>query len=655
MNFFKIKQKNFFRTRILFIRAVIIFFATLLLFDPIFSENSIFLPILAILCSFCGLITHPLGNFMKLWFKHFVFILGAPVCLLSVEILNNTNPFEALSVTQCIFNLIWYYIIFFIVHIIIGKMKISCVLSTLFFLFIGIINHYVLNFRGRTIFPCDLIAWKTALNVSENFDFTPTKTTISGCLFAFFYIILVLCLPSNDQLKRPNKKITFSLVSICILYMFLFFKTDMMRELGIYCQQWKTQANGFVLNFTVSLKYSMVEKPLGYCETTVLKALENTPEIKPDKNQQPVHIIAIMNESFADFSEFYIPFSSDPTPFLHSLKENTIKGVMYSPVTGGGTANAEFEFLTGNSISFLPPNSVAYQLYIKDKIPSLVSQLKNLGYECIAYHPYKSSGWNRPIVYELMGFDKQMYEQDTINPQYVRNYISDKSNYENIFKLTQNRGNKPLFVFNVTMQNHSGYKSPWSNLEKTVSLVGDMKNLYPEADQFFSLMRASDNALKELIEYYSNTDVKTMIVFFGDHQPPLPNSFYEHIEGVEMNKRTTEQILRQHTTPFFIWANYDIQELQNIFISSWGLNTLLAKTAGIELTKYQQFIYSVMQKIPVITPSGCITSNGIAMTIENLKNSQNYKNIYKNYQYAIYNNLFDKNNRLNNLFFNSTK
>lgn len=119
-----------------------------------------------------------------------------------------------------------------------------------------------------------------------------------------------------------------------------------------------------------------------------------------------------------------------------------------------------------------------------------------------------------------MGFDGQLYEEDVQNPDYVRGFISDQSNYETLYELTDAAGSDPLFVFNVTIQNHSGYQLPWTGLERTSELDGELEDDYPSADQFFSLMRASDDALRNLISHYSQTDVPTMIVFFGDHQPP---------------------------------------------------------------------------------------------------------------------------------------
>mgnify|MGYP000415231580 FL=1 len=85
-----------------------------------------------------------------------------------------------------------------------------------------------------------------------------------------------------------------------------------------------------------------------------------------------------------------------------------------------------------------------------------MSQTKDLGYHTIAFHPYLSSGWNRTSVYPWLGFDEAHFQEDVQDPQYIRNYVSDLSDYEQLFRWTE-ENDRPTMIFNVTMQNHSGY------------------------------------------------------------------------------------------------------------------------------------------------------------------------------------------------------
>ena len=133
MAFFEIKANGHYKRQLLTIRAAIIFFIVWLISDRFYIDNKAFAPLLAILCSFSSFITKPLHGFSKVFIPKFILVLGAPVCLLAVEILNNTNPFFDLSVTQCFFNLVWYYLVFGLLTLAFGKIKPSCVISTVFF------------------------------------------------------------------------------------------------------------------------------------------------------------------------------------------------------------------------------------------------------------------------------------------------------------------------------------------------------------------------------------------------------------------------------------------------------------------------------------------------------------------------------------------
>ena len=124
----------------------------------------------------------------------------------------------------------------------------------------------------------------------------------------------------------------------------------------------------------------------------------------------------------------------------------------------------EFEYLTGVATSFQPPHTVAYRLYTEEGMPSLAALAGSQGYESTAFHPYQSSGWNRPIVYSNMRFDHQMYQEDVEDPYLIRHYISDQSDYEKLYEITDGEQGDKTFIFNVPMQNHSRYAQGWNNL-----------------------------------------------------------------------------------------------------------------------------------------------------------------------------------------------
>ena len=515
------------------------------------------------------------------WLSRLIFLLGPWVSFWMVEILNGNDVFSDLYSWQVLMNLIWYYLLFLLCRLILGRRRRAAATAAGLSFFVGIVNHYVLRFRGRILFPADLTAWETAANVADAFDFSLDAAIRQGAVLLVAYLFLVwMCVPQRKRDKLP-RWLAGLLVLVEVGYCFVFFKTEALPALGIYTQQWVTQANGFLLNFTVALRYSSLDKPEDYSRGQVLELMESYPTEAGDPAARPTNIIVVMNESFADLTIFEgLEVSEDPTPFLHSMKENTVRGWMYSPVTGGGTASVEFEYLTGFSTIFQPPHTVAYQLYAEEGMPSLAALAGSVGYDSTAFHPYKYSGWNRPIVYEDMRFDHQLYEEDVTAPYLIRRYVSDQSDYETLYSITDRAEGDPAFIFNVTMQNHSSYAQGWNNLEKTITLPTEQRTADTTAEQYLSLMRASDDALRDLIAHYEQSPEPTMIVFFGDHQPPLKNAFYEQLYGKPLDQRTTEEVLKQYATPFFLWTNYDIQEREDVVLSPNYLGVLTAKAAG---------------------------------------------------------------------------
>ena len=581
------------------------------------------------------------------------FLLGPWLAYIMVEVLNNNNPFTAHSTEQDILNLIWYYLIFWLFRMILGRKVLAGGVSAVVCFLFGLANHYVLSFRGRIIFPCDLLTLDTAAVVARSYDYTPDAQIWIALAVLVGYLLLLLLAhivyhPKGRQ--RLGRKLLWGSIAGMVIYLFAFFFTPLLPTIGIYTQQWRTQQNGFLLNFTTAIRYSFVSEPEDYDADKVAQtARRYRSQSVTDAGELPENLIFIMNESFADLTAAFpnLELSEDPLAFYHSLTENTVKGTMISPVTGGGTANVEFEYLTGDSLAFLPSSTVAYQLYLYDGCPSLVSQAKDLGYHTIAFHPYLSSGWNRTSVYPWLGFDEAHFQEDAQDPQYIRNYVSDLSDYEQLFRWTE-ENDGPTMIFNVTMQNHSGYSQGWNNLSGDVSVTGGAK---PSSitTQYFSLMKESDQAIQALVEHYSKVEENTLIVFFGDHQPPLGNTFFETLYGKKLDTRDPEEVLQAYETPFFIWANYDIPERDDLRISSNYLGVLTAEVAGLPLTGYQQLLSQLMDVLPVAGTAGYVTADGqVTQEVEQLPDY--VQSLYRKYELAAYNHLFDEKHHPENFF-----
>lgn len=388
-------------------------------------------------------------------------------------------------------------------------------------------------------------------------------------------------------------------------------------------------------------------------------------------------IIVVMNETLSDLRILgELSTNKDYMPFLRNLTKNTIKGNLYMPVNGAGTSNSEFEFLTGNSMAFLPSGSNAYELYIKGMLPSLAQILGDQGYSRIAYHTYYKESWKRNINYPLMGFENFYALEDILDASTVeayrdgdislfeyqhrislmypddkvllRRFVSDSYDYKVLERMYEERDkNYPFFIFNVTMQNHGGYDLSYSNFEQKIQITSE-DAFYPKVNRYLSLMYESDKALKELIDYYSNVSRPVMIVMFGDHQPSIEEAFVESLLGSSLSDITVSQNQKRYVTPFLIWTNYDSTSGYIEKISSNYLSTLVLQQAGLKTTAYHRYLSALYRQIPVIDTVGYITSDNRYYTYDD---ETEYSAILDGYHNIIYNYMFDQINRHKDLFY----
>ena len=383
------------------------------------------------------------------------------------------------------------------------------------------------------------------------------------------------------------------------------------------------ERNGFAVTFLMDVQYLKVEKPEGYSVEKAKKLLENEDGLEwmaydqrnnfgeefanqKETTDQLPNVIVIMDEAFSDLgvlSDETLPVNEDYMPFIHSLQqgaENTQTGYLNVSVKGGNTANTEFEFLTGDTMAFLPAGSIPYQQYITKDTPSMASYLKSLGYETYAMHPYYASGWNRDKIYPLLGFDSFYSSTDFYGSTYERGYIDDSSCVDKIIETYEKKdAGTPAFIFNVTMQNHSPYTDGYQNLQGNVTVDGTVS---AQLSEYLTLVKLSDAALEKLIDYFETQDEPTVIVFFGDHQPtdavvePIWN-----LEGKSSSDLTEEENQLRYKVPYVIWANYDIDEAVNQESSANYLGAQMMEAAGIPLSDYQNYLLEQKKEMPLIS------------------------------------------------------
>lgn len=515
------------------------------------------------------------------------------------------------------YNYLLYLMIYLLIFLISGRYRFSIIFGNILTMAIGVANSFVIEFRGNPICPWDLMSLKTATAVAGEYNYELSQDMLHSILWLVLASVLLFFVKETKDRWYLRLVSGVGIVAYSIVLMFTFVGTSHLEEQGFNVDLWSQRKgyvkNGFYLSFIMNTKYMKVEIPENYSVEKVKEILNDYDEVAEKQviGQQP-NIIMIMNEAFSDLSvvgEFET--TTDYMPFTNNLKENTVKGNLFVSIFGGGTSNTEYEVLTGNSMAYLAPGSIAYQQYISSAYTSggLASTLKEQGYDCYAIHPMEGANWNRINVYNSMGFDEFRDVTAFETPELIRQtYISDWSTYEEIIDIYENKGNEPLFVLNVTVQNHGGYESGVA-FEEPVAVQG-MSTEYSKTNEFLSLMKMSDKAFKRLVAYFEKVDEPTMIVMFGDHQPAIDDAFYEELYGKSLEQLDLEEMQKRYQVPFVIWTNYDIEEKEIPAISANYLSGQVLKYAGLTIPKYFAFQNAMMEKLPVINVNGYMDAEG---------------------------------------------
>lgn len=580
------------------------------------------------------------------------------------------NPFVDIHLGLHLFSWLLYLLFYTVCFLIIGRMSGAFCLATFLVAVVGMINYYTISFRGSPLLPWDIHSIGTAISVADNQTFhLPPKIIAILCGFALLMILSLFC---RLRLPSAKKRLTGAAASIVLLTVLgLSLQTDWAANaLDIYempfTQGYTYRQNGFLVSYLMNAKYLSVDKPASYDVSSLEETAATDDERVPSTviREQKPNIIVIMNEAFSDLSVLGdFDTNKDYMPYFRSVTDNAISGSLYVSVLGGNTANSEFEFLTGDSMAFLPTGSIPYQQYIRSELPSLVNVLKKQGYYSVAMHPYYASGWERDSVYDYLGFDEKHFLSDFGSAERLRQYVSDWGMYERVISLyEQKEAGQPLFLFGVTMQNHSGYSKEFENFSNDVNVLnGD----YHNADTYLSLVAQSDRSYEKLIRYFSQADEPTIVVMFGDHQPTsLEGSFFREVLGNDPQTLSLEETALRYQTPFKIWANYDIEEADGMEISTNYLGTLLMQTAGLELSDYQEYLWTIHEKLPVITANFYKDADGNLYACNDASDRSDepsdavdggeipasYQNLLDDYASLQYNHLFDEANRVMSLF-----
>lgn len=502
---------------------------------------------------------------------------------------------------------------------------------------LGLAQYFVITFKTMPIQPGDISAIPTAVSVSGGYDYALS----AFCLYGMALAVVAAALCQLAGIFRPveparakgekrsaaarGRLVANLLVGVAMLAGLTAHVTliDYYHTLSVQVYTWRPlesyYTEGFLPCFVSATQTIIPSKPKGYDEDDAKKLVEKyaarydksdaaTSEGRAAAEQQfddeKPTVITIMNETFSDLSIYQNLHTDYQGPqFFKSLSDTLQRGTLYVSAYGGGTANTEFEYLTGDSMAFLGSGVYPYTIYDMQNQENLAAQFKKLGYATTAMHPNHGSNWNRSNVYSQFGFDTFLTINDFQDAEKLRGMVTDRATYDKILDLL-NSNSDPQFIFDVTMQNHSGYDTGLLPADKeqhyTIDGVND-----PNVDEYLSLIQESDEALKYFVGQLEKLDRKVVLVFFGDHQPFFPDRYNEAwFQGEDAGLHAE----RLWQTDYIIWANYDVagrdQVSANVPLSTNYLGSSLMELIGAPLTDYEKAHLSLREAMPAINATG---------------------------------------------------
>ena len=463
---------------------------------------------------------------------------------------------------------------------------------------LALLNLALLQFRGTALQWQDIGSWRAALNVAGGYRLALSpKIVVLAVLWLWTLAALHwACGLCAGAPRSAGFRAALGLGAAAAGV--LLWISPLIPASGVTSSYISTQ-NAFVANLFLQSRDLPLKKPKNY--EAQLQQLGQYSSDASTKVAETPDIVVIMNESFADLRCYGAQIAPEIYRDWDEILARSAHGTAYSSVFGGNTPNAEYEFLTGDSLLFYTGTPIPYETAIRQDVPALPGLLAQLGSGTVAMHPNEGIVWSREQVYPKLGFGRSVFLADYENTEMLRRYVSDQANYSQVLRVLE-EADGPQFLFNVTIQNHGSYEEEdFADLDALL----DSRTSCSQTRQYLTLVKESGAALKEFLQQLEQRPRKTYVVFFGDHQPWVDEAFYSQYESGQ----DAQEHLR-YQVPYFIWCNQSQEEQQ---LPLCGLNDLqlyLAEQAGLPLTGYQKLLAQVAQRYPVVCAQGVMAADG---------------------------------------------
>ena len=465
-------------------------------------------------------------------------------------------------------------------------------LVSLVWIVLGIANNFLISFRETPLTFADLGMIKSALELSDQYLSKGYMILIISSFVTLVVILSFVFFKCKKVKVRYFRNISFLFIFfIAFTYLLNYgLKTNIISK-NFWDITGGYEQYGFSYSFFNSAINTGIHKPNGYSKNTIndikdelsMLAAETsstvslrtsskvsddtsieTMEIDNSNSTVKPNIILVQLESFINPNWITnITLNKNPVSNFESLSEEFSSGLLAVPALGGGTANTEFEVITGMSTDFFGTGEFPFNTIVSKKaIPSLAYTLKDLGYSANALHNHEGKFYSRDVVYKNLGFDSfTPIECMNVPERTPVGWAKDSVLIDEICNIITSTDN-PDLIFGVSVQGHGNY--PNDELEdKEIYITNDYsKSNKNSLEYFINQVYEMDQFVGDLIEAVNNLDEPTVIAFYGDHFPAV---------GIDSNEVSINTL---KSTPYLIWDNMNLPKTDKD-IEAYNLTSLI--------------------------------------------------------------------------------
>ncbi len=452
------------------------------------------------------------------------------------------------------------------------------VLISGFWLFLGTINGCILAKRVTPFGYTDLKCLSDLFAMQNTNYFTATEAVTVVSIVALFLVLCIWLGVRGPKFQGKNHRF-FAPVFVIGLLLMLPVTTKAAQDSNILASYFSNIAQGyenygFVYGFSSSVVGRGMSKPENYSEDNIdaITASVNAGETTVTEGDEP-NIVVVLLESFIDPTEVnFLQLSEDPIPNFRNLYENYSSGYLTVPVVGAGTANTEFEVLTGMSMQYFGTGEYPYKTTLKETdCESIASDLSSIGYGTHVVHNNGGNFYSRANAFSMMGFDtftsKELMNIQEYTP--LGDWPTDNILINETKKAMDATPNQSDFVYTITVQGHGDYPTE-KIIENPEIIVSGAATLEAnnQWEYYVNEIHEVDKFIGNLIDMLSKRDEKTILVLFGDHLPTM---------GLEDTDMKSGDIFK---TKYATWNNFGMAK-QDADITAYQLLANVTNQAGI--------------------------------------------------------------------------